>query len=352
MKSLLALLTVLSMSLWMSTVVAQRTTVNVVNGHPSVFLWVRHLSETFIPTVNAALEGSGYDIEWNEFYGGSLAPVGGELEALEAGLADVGVVPTVFEPSNLPLQNVTYVSPFGSPDPSLVAAVLNELHDTIPAMRASYERFDLVYLGAGFSLDNYFLMTTFPVESLADLQGRKIGAPGPAVNWLDGTGAVGVSGNLTTYYNDIQTGVYDGTIVFATSAAPSRLYEVAPHVTLIDFGAQYAGSIVANRSWFESQPPEIRAALEAGADAYGTAFSQALIADTEAALQTMGEAGAIISEAPAGLREAWAAALPNVSRQWARELDARGLPGSEVLSAFMQGLRDAGVDLPRQWDLE
>ncbi len=41
------------------------------------------------------------------------------------------------------------------------------------------------------------------------------------MNWLSGTGAVGVSGNLTTYYNEIQAGVYDGVIVFALAAAPA-----------------------------------------------------------------------------------------------------------------------------------
>lgn len=337
---------------WIATGFAQTITINVVNGHPPVFLWVQQLSETFIPAVDAALEGTSYSIEWNEFYGGSLAPVGGELEALEAGLAEVGVLPTVFEPSNLPLHNVTYVSPFGSPDPSVVADIMADLHETLPEMKAAFERFDLVYLGAGFSLDNYFLMTTFPVDSLADLEGKKIGAPGPAVNWLVGTGAVGVSGNLSTYYNDIQTGVYDGTIVFATSAAPSKLYEVAPYVTLMDFGAQYAGSVVANKSWFDAQRAEVQDALRAGADAYGAAFSEALIANTNAALQAMEEAGATITEAPADLREAWAASLPNVPQRWASELDAQGLPGSEVLAAFMQGLRDAGADVPRHWDQE
>src|SRR5690606_25499145 len=87
---------------------ADDITVTVVNGHPPVFLWVKHLTETFIPTVNQALEGSGHTITWSEAYGGTLAAVGGELEAIEDGLAEVGVVPTVFEPTSLPLQNVTY----------------------------------------------------------------------------------------------------------------------------------------------------------------------------------------------------------------------------------------------------
>ena len=344
---------VLLLALFCSVTFAQQTvSVNVVNGHPPVFLWVQELTETFIPAVNAALEGSDYAIDWSEFYGGSLAPVGGELEALEAGLAEVGIVPTVFEPSNLPLQNVSYVSPFGSPDPTVIANIMSNLHETIPALKESYEIYDMEYLGAGFSLDNYLLMTTFPVVSLADLDGKKIGAPGAAVNWLDGTGAVGVSGNLTTYYNDIQTGVYDGVIVFGTAAAPAKLQEVAPYITLLDFGAQYAGSVVANKPWFDSQPQEVQDALRAGADAFGQAFSEVLIARTEASLQAMADAGATVTQAPAELRANWAAALPNVPKTWATDLDAQGLPGTKVLNAFMQGLRDAGADVPRNWDQE
>lgn len=348
MKKMLALLSLLILS----NGLAQSININVVNGHPPVFLWVQQLTETFIPTVDAALEGTEYSVDWSEFYGGALAPVGGELEAIEAGLAEVGVVPTVFEPSNLPLQNVTYVSPFGSADPSVVASIMSDMHENIPAMKESYEQFDMVYLGGGFSLDNYLLMTTFPVGSLADLEGKKIGAPGPAVNWLDGTGAVGVSGNLTTYYNDIQTGVYDGVVVFSTAASPAKLQEVAPYITRVDFGAQYAGSVVANKPWFDDQPTEVQDALRAGAVAYSAAFSEALIANTDAALQAMVDGGGILVEVPAEFRSSWAASLPNVPQTWATDLDGQGLPGSDVLSAFMDGLRDTGVELPRSWDQE
>ncbi len=326
--------------------------INVVNGHPAVFLWVSQLTKTFIPAVDAALDGTAYSANWEEFYGGTLAKVGGELETLEAGLAEIGIVPTVFEPSNLPLQNVTYVSPFGSADPGVVANILNEMHQNIPAMIESWESFDLEYLGSGFTLDNYMLMTKFPVNSLDDLKGKKIGAPGAAVNWLDGTGAVGVAGNLTTYYNDIQTGVYDGVIVFATAAAPSKLYEVAPYITLTNFGSQYAGALVANKTWYDSQASEVQAALRAGAAAYGIGFEEAIKARTAASLEAMAAAGAIISELPDDVKVAWAASLPNVPQKWARDLDAKGLPGSEVLAAFMQGLRDAGETPARDWDKE
>ena len=46
-------------------------------------------------------------------------------------------------------------------------------------------------LGAS-ALDTYHLMTTFPVNSVDDLRGHKILAPGPSAAWLEGTGAVSI----------------------------------------------------------------------------------------------------------------------------------------------------------------
>src|SRR3954465_3710720 len=113
-----------------SAAMAESIPVKVVAGHPAGVLWVKHLTETFIPAVNKALDGSGQAIEWREFYGGIIAPVGGELEALQAGVAEVGLVPRVFETDSLPLQNLSYIAPFVSPDPKLVVDTINRLHTT------------------------------------------------------------------------------------------------------------------------------------------------------------------------------------------------------------------------------
>lgn len=328
---------------------AEEISVSVVNGHPAVFLWVKHLTETFIPAVNAELEGTDYTIDWTENYGGTLAGVGGELEAIEDGLAEVGVVSTVFEPTALPLQNVSYFTPFGSSDARVVMEAVDKLHSDIPGMTEAWESYNAEYLGGGFALDNYMLMTNFPVASVDDLQGHKIGAPGPAVNWLEGTGAVGVAGNLTSYYNDIQTGVFDGTIVFPTAAAPAKLEEVAPHVLMTDFGAQYAGSVVANKDWYDEQPEEVQAALRAGAKAYTEAFLTEQQSRVEDALKQMEEGGATITRLSEEERAKWAAALPQIADAWAKNAEDQGLPGSEVLDAYMGLLKEAGVTLPRDW---
>ncbi len=324
----------------------------VVAGHPPVFRWVKHTSQTFIPAVNKALEGTGHTMNWDEQYGGSLAKVGDELEATEEGLAQIGLVSSVFDPAKLSLQNVSYYTPFVSSDAALVANTVDGLHSSNANMKVTWEENGLEYLGGPTAIDDYLLMTTFPVNSIDDLKGKKIGAPGPAVNWLGGTGAVGVSGNLTTYYNEIKTGVYDGVIVFATAALPGKLHEVAPYVTKIGFGAQYSGALAANKDWYDEQPEEAQKALKAGADAFKSAYLEDLDAAQEAAFKAMAEQGATVTEVDDAFRQAWVDGMDNVAQAWAKQVDGEGKAGTEILKAYMDAIRAAGGKPMRAWDEE
>lgn len=345
--------TILSAALaFAAPVQADEFDATVVAGHPPIFLWVKTLTDTFIPATNKALEGTGHTMKFTEAYGGTLAKVGGELEAMEEGLAQIGIVSSLFEPSLLSLQNVSYATPFGSPDVDIVFDTVDQMHEEIPDMKKLWEDHDMEYLGGGFGLEDYLLMTKFPVKTLADLNGRKINAPGPAVNWLKDTGAVGVSGNLTTYYNDLQTGVTEGVIVFPTAAAPAKLFEQAKYVTITNFGAQYAGAIVAKKSWFDELPAEVQAAIRTGVDEFAVAYRAGLEQRVAGAFEAMKAGGAEIFELPEAERVAWAKALPNLPMDWAKELDGKGLAGTAVAKSYLEKLRAAGAKLPRDWDKE
>ena len=331
---------------------ADDISVTIVAGHPPVFRWVKHASQTFIPAVNAALEGTGHTITWSEQYGGSLAKVGDELEAVEEGLAEIGLVSSLFDPAKLAVQNVTYFTPFVSSDSTAVSTWMDTLQDSNADMKASWHENGLEYLGGGIGIDDYLLMTNFPVSSIADLSGHKIAAPGPAVNWLKGTGAVGVSGNLTTYYNEIKTGVYDGVIVFASAALPGKLHEVAPYITKVGFGAQYAGGLAANKDWFDGLPAEVQAALKAAAKADAAAYQQDLDASVTKFIGLMQDQGATVTEVDQAFREQWAVGMDNVAKLWAEQLDSEGKAGTAVLKAYMDTMRAAGATPVRNWDQE
>ncbi len=331
---------------------AEQFSATIVAGHPPVFRWVKMFPQVFIPTAQAELEGTGHSIVFSEQYGGAIAGVGEELETVEEGLAELGAVSSLFDPAKLTVQNVTYYTPFVSDDPQAVNALMDRLQREDPRMKARFDEFNLVYVGGPIGIDDYLLMTKFPVNGLDDLKGRKIAAPGPAINWLSGTGAVGVSGNLTTYYNELKTGVYDGVIVFASAALPGKLHEVAPYITKVGLGAQYSGSIAANKDWWEGLPEEVRAALTTAADAYRDAYHKDLAAFVDLAFARMAEAGAVIAQAPPEMRRAWADGMDNAAKAWAARLDEAGQHGSEVLSLYMEEMRKAGATPLRDWDKE
>jgi TRAP-type C4-dicarboxylate transport system substrate-binding protein len=320
-------------------------------GHPPSFLWVRVLDEFLIPEVDKRLAAAGgkYKIEWTRAWGGTLAKVGQESVAIKDGVADIGWVGTLFEAARFPLQNVTYYAPFGSNDVALISKIITNLQDKHPAMADAWTKNNLVYL-SGASLDSYQIFTTFPIKSIDDLKGRKVSAPGTAANWVKGTGAVAVGGNLNTYFEDIKSGASEGALAFVTGAFAARLHEVTKYATRINIGAMYAGAIIMNKRRFDALPPDVQKVIRDVGAEYSDRFAK-LELDTAADFEKkMTQAGVVFSDIAPAERKRWADALPDIGRIWAADLESKHkLPASAVLADYMAALRSAGVDVPRDW---
>jgi TRAP-type C4-dicarboxylate transport system substrate-binding protein len=321
-------------------------------GHPAVFLWVKHLHESFIPTVDAELAKTGkYKMQWNEAYGSTVAKIGSELETIEQGISDMGIVGTVFHSAKMPLQNVTYQVPFGPDDANVVTDVMDSLHEKLPAMQKAWERYNQVYMG-GFAIDNYGIVTRDPIKKVEDLKGKKLGGAGPNLNWFKGTGAVGVVASLNTFYNDIKTGVYDGAIVFATAAVPAKLYEVAPAYTQVNFGAMYAGGVSVNKARWDAFPAEVKAAFRAAAKVYGVNYLKEQTARVNASIEAYNKGGGKVEPLDPAERAKLAKMIPNPAADWLKLTVEKKLPGKEVLKAYMDGARAKGFKFVRDFDKE
>jgi TRAP-type C4-dicarboxylate transport system substrate-binding protein len=323
----------------------------VASSQPTTLAWVGAMHTLVVPELDRRLaaRGSPYEIRWTEAYGGSLYKYGETLEGIQIGLTDMGWVGTLWELSKLPLQNVTFYAPFASDDFRLVVDIVNELHRTVPAMTDAWTAQNVKFLGAS-ALDTYHLMTTFPVASVDDLAGRKILAPGPSAAWLEGTGAVAVDGSLTTYYQQIQTGVADGVITILTGAAPNRLHEVAPYITLVGLGSQVTGALAINLDTWKRLPDEVRADLERLGPEYSRAVANDIAKRYDASIARMRSEGATVSEFPLAEKEKWLAAMPDIAGRWTAATERRGHPAGEVLRAYLSALRARGAQPLRNWD--
>jgi len=320
-------------------------------GHPPVFLFISTIQDTFIPYVNKHLAPLGHKIEWKVAFGGTVCRIGGCLEALESGIVEMANVGTIFEAAKMPLHNVTFFTPFTTSKVEIVTEAMSELRDKIPAVKNEWTKHNAVNLGNS-AVDTYSIFAKFPIHSVADVKGRKIGTAGPCANWLKGTGGVPVATNLPEAYNSLQLGVFDGYVVFDTGAMGIKIFEVAPKVARVNFGAQFAGGVALNKRFFDSLPADVQKVFIDAGKAYDKKFIALQNARANGARAAMEKAGAKFIEFSDAERAKWANMMPNVSMEWAASMESKGLPGKAVVRAYLDGLRKRGVKLVRDWDKE
>ena len=350
-KTALAAVAFAVMTVGMSLAQAETFKVTFSAGHGTQLPWIRMIKEFYMPEVDKRLLAAGgkHSIAWNEAFGGTLAKIGGELDAVENGIAEMGYVYTIFEAAKLPLLAVPFMAPFGSDDPVLVSKIMTEMHDEMPEMAGQWLKHKQIFISAVTS-DTDYILTTFPVNTLADLKGKKMGASGSLSLWAAGGGAVPVQGDFATHFNNIKTGVYDGLIAFTTGMYPAKLHQVAPYATRIDLGSMMFGALSINKAFYDKLPPDVQKIIREVGREYTVKIAEQLMILAAGFEKKMAEEGAKFTKFPAEERKKWANTMPNIAKNWVDANEKRQVPAGKVLNAYMKKLRDNKVQLVRDWD--
>ena len=123
-------------------------------GHPPVFAWVKLIDDFVIPEIEkrVAAIGSPVKFEWTRAYGGTVAKLGAESDALRTDISDMGIVAAIFEAGQFPLEQFSLMAPFSTSDMLLINRVTYKMHQDRPELMAFWTRNNIVYLG-GASID-------------------------------------------------------------------------------------------------------------------------------------------------------------------------------------------------------
>ena len=325
-----------------------------IDGYPERSMWVKEFSAFFIPRVNEELAKTGnYEIEWMEAYGGQIVKPRGVLEGIKLGLGDIGIVTTIFHNSALPSQGISAVTPFVAPDARIVAQAVDEIAKEFPQMGAELEAENQVYLATGVVLDTYQVFSTTPIEKLEDLEGMKVAGAGYNLRYLEGIeGAAGVRGGLPNFYNMIQTGVVDAAMLWPEAAGTYKISEVAPYMLKADFGAVNSKTVTVNADVWADLPDEVKDVLQMISVEYRDHVAAVAMDRAGESLQAYIDGGGTVVEMTEEERAAWAAGMPNIAVEWAQDLDKAGAPGSDMLVAYMDKLKAAGLTPIRDWAAE
>ena len=324
-----------------------------IDGYPPKSLWVKAFINFYIPEIDKRLAKTGnYKINWNPAGGGQIAKKQHVPEALQKGLGDIGVVTTVFHADKVPLQMIAYATPFVTSDPALVARTVDDLVAKYPAYKATWKKYNQVYLTNLAVLDTYQILSRDPIKSLGDFKGKKIAGAGMNLRYLQGFGAAGVGGSLVTYYNKLKTGVVDGAMIWAEAAITFKLVEVAPYMLKADIGTANSKAITMNADSWAKLPKEVQTAIAEAAIDYRDHMGKLAMDIAAGSYAKYKAAGGTITVMSQAEREKWAKTMPNVAKGWAADLESKGLPGNDILRTYMDAMRAANQPIIRNWDKE
>ena len=337
------------------TAQAQQTIkVTFISGYPVAATWIAAFEKGFVPDVNAALAKDGkYKIEWNLAHSGQIVKPRGELEGVETGLGDMTSVPGAFHADKIPLYNLPYVTPFTTTDPAVVADAYNVLQNEFPEFRRDWDKFNQVALSTTTNVDDYIVISSFPIHQLTDLKGKKVGAAGPNLPWVTPTGAAGVSTNLADAYNSLNTGIYEAMIVWRQAMGAFKLCEPAPNMLEAGLGAASMHIITVNKDVWAGFPEAVKTAFTDGAAGWNKLQSKLLVEGAAGGVERcVKEYKTVVSPMSDSERKKWAMGLPPLALDWAKLQNGRGYPASAILTKYMDHMRANKQPLLRQWDKE
>ena len=347
----IAMLLTAGLSFASPAIAQEEIDVSIVSGFSPAVAAVKMLEESFMPGVDARLAETGnYTINWQEAFSGTLAKPSGELEAIQTGLADMGVIPTGFHADKLPIYQIGYVTPFTTTDLVLIHNVVDALVDKYPAFRDTWTNLNQVTLSASGIPDNYILCSAEPINSVSDINGLKVAGAGPNLRWIEPAGATGVTGSLGNFYQLVETGVVDALLVWGEAVVSLKFYEVCGNYFNANLGAVNSYVINANQQAWDGFPDEVKDAMTAAAQQYGVDIgNHAAELGSQAREIFIANGGSVVEIDPQE-RADWAETLPNLAQEWADSLEADGVPAQQILTEYMQAMRDADQPIARQWD--
>ena len=338
-----------------SAALAQETIkLTFISGYPVAATWIAAFEKGFVPHVKAALDKDGkYKIDWNFAHSGQVVKPRGELEGVETGLGDVTSVPGAFHADKIPLYNLPYVTPFTTTDPKVVADAYNILENEFSEFSRDWDKFNQVSLSATTNVDDYIVISSFPVRQLSDLNGKKVGAAGPNLPWVTPTGAAGVSTNLADAYNSLNTGIYEAMIVWRQAMGAFKLCEPAPNMLEAGLGAASMHILTVNKDVWAGLPDAVKAAFTEGAASWNELQSKLLVEGAAGGVERcVADFKTVVTPMADSERKKWAMGLPPLALEWAKREDDKGYPASTILTKYMDYMRANDQPLLRQWDKE
>jgi C4-dicarboxylate-binding protein DctP len=333
---------------------AEKIRLKIASGHNASWHFVQLTQQFFMPEVAKRVkEKTSHEIEWVEGFASAMVKPTEVLEGLQSGIIDVGIYCICHEGQKLALHNFPMYLPFGPTDPSVSVSSTRKVYEAVPQLVQIYEKSYNQKLLALVAFDTYILMSRFPVTGPADVKGKKIGGAGPNMFWVENAGAQVLSVTGPEVYTSFQSGLMDAVIGFVSIMDTLKLYDVAPYLNMIGFGAMTNTNLNISMRTYNKLPKEVQQIIvETGRDmeARAGAFTNDLF---NKYLQIVEKNGAKMVHITDADRQAWAQLLAESPGKIAKKIEGdTKLPMGKVMNTYIEATTAAGHKWPVRYKID
>ena len=312
------------------------------NGYPKSNTQTGVIAEKWITRIAEATEGR---VNLRQVPGGALLKPERMLEGVGGGIADAGALVVSFYLGQLPITGTlagTVDLKLGNKlDQRGSAAISLKLLEEFPKLGEEFARQGVTPV-FWIPTNPYAIISTQPIKTLADFQGKRIRVFGNNIPKLvTAAGAVPMAIGFGEIYTSLQTGLIDGAMTDTQSMTTSKFVEAAPNVTTTGpaEGAYTAFTPVAyvfNTQKFEALPEKDREIILSVSREMMLEAADVMKESSDVAFESLKGAGAQINHLTEKDTQAFADLAPDFVQAAAEELNAKGLPGTAIVDRYNQ----------------
>lgn len=292
---------------------------------------------------------TGGRVKFESHWAGVLFNPPACLDAIQKRMADVVHMFYGHVAGTAPLGAYQLAIPFRPVNPEVNVKVSRALWDEIPELAqemAKYRGKNLMHQPDA----NYDLIARMPLRTLDDFAGKKIAVVGL---WfpeqVQASGAVAVSIPAVERYTALERGVLDGEILVINLIEDFKHYEVAKHVTFVDYGSFVGITLVINEDAWKALPADIQQIMLDVAREVELRIAKELNAKRDGILKKWKDLGISFYTLSEGDRIKWAQKMPDTAAVWAKDMEAKGLPGWKIMDRYIQLAEQQGHKFPRKF---
>lgn len=333
-KALCLATTALTAGLFAAPAMAQTTTLRVADVYPTTHPVSNTTIKVFMDEVKKRL---GDKIAF-EYYPAEQLGKGKDLLALtQQGVVDIGLVVPSYVSDKLPLSAVAELP--GAYDTSCAGTQAMQRMATEGVLAEKEFAANGVRVLIAHTFAPFQAFSTKPFESLDSYQGQKLRTLGLVTDMtIEALGAVPIRISAPEINEAMSRGTIDGGL-FGIATAVS--YDLVSYLKSATYGESFGGAFVtyaiSEDNWNKLPEDVQQVMIEVGNEASLNGCQKADAA-VDAQFDELRAANVQIVELSDEDKAKFDASTTDIGKEWAATLDARGLPGAEVLEAFQRQL--------------